>query len=44
MDAVVTLHRGTAPLLVRLPHDGSVLPEAIAARMTPRARQVPDTD
>ncbi len=44
MDAVVTLHRGTAPLLVSLPHDGSVLPEAIAARMTPRARQVPDTD
>ena len=44
MDAVVELHRGCAPLLVSLPHDGTVLPDAIAARMTPRARQVPDTD
>lgn len=38
------LHRGTAPLLVSLPHDGSALPEEIAARMTPAARRVPDTD
>ena len=44
MDAVVELHRGCAPLLVSLPHDGTVLPDAIAARMTPRARHVPDTD
>ena len=44
MEAAVALHRGTAPLLVSLPHDGSVLPGAIAARMTSRARQVPDTD
>ena len=44
MDAAVALHRGTAPLLVSLPHDGTALPGAIAARMTPRARLVPDTD
>ena len=38
------LHRGTAPLLVSLPHDGSEIPEALAARMTPEARRAPDTD
>ena len=39
-----TLHRGTAPLLVSLPHDGSEIPVALAARMTPEARRAPDTD
>ena len=39
-----TLHRGTAPVLLSLPHDGSVIPDAIAARMTPDARRAPDTD
>ncbi|HRF83375.1 MAG: N-formylglutamate deformylase [Xanthomonadaceae bacterium] len=38
------LHQGTAPLLVSLPHDGTALPEAIAARLTDAARRVPDTD
>ncbi len=41
---IFTLERGTAPLLVSLPHDGSAIPEAIAARMHPRARQSPDSD
>ncbi|MFY2764192.1 N-formylglutamate deformylase [Arenimonas sp. MALMAid1274] len=41
---VFTLHRGTAPLLISLPHDGIALPEDIAARVTPEARGVPDTD
>ena len=41
---VFTLHRGTAPLLVSLPHDGTAIPDAIAARMTDGARQAPDTD
>ena len=41
---VFTLHRGTAPLLVSLPHDGTRVPDAIAARLTPEARAVPDTD
>lgn len=41
---VCTLHRGTAPLLISLPHDGSIIPEALAARMTPEARRAPDTD
>jgi N-formylglutamate deformylase len=39
-----TLHEGTAPLLVSLPHDGTALPEAIAAKMTKAGRRVPDTD
>lgn len=39
-----TLHRGSAPLLVSLPHDGTALPDDIAARLTPEARRVPDTD
>ena len=39
-----TLYRGTAPLLVSLPHDGSAIPAALAERMTPEARRAPDTD
>lgn len=42
--AVCTLHRGTEPLLISLPHDGSDIPDALAARMTPEARRAPDTD
>lgn len=41
---VFTLHRGTAPLLVSLPHDGTHVPDDIAARLTPTAQRVPDTD
>lgn len=41
---VFTLHRGTAPLLISLPHDGIALPEELANRLTPEARGVPDTD
>jgi N-formylglutamate deformylase len=39
-----TLHRGTAPLLISLPHDGSTIPDAIAARMHPAAQRSVDTD
>ena len=39
-----TLHRGTAPLLISLPHDGTLVPDDIATRLTPSARRVPDTD
>ena len=38
------LHPGSAPLLVSLPHDGTALPQDIAARLTDAARRVPDTD
>lgn len=39
-----TLYRGTAPLLISLPHDGTAVPDDIAARLTDSARRVPDTD
>ena len=41
---VVTLHRGSMPLLISLPHDGTALPAEIAGRLTDSARFVPDTD
>jgi N-formylglutamate deformylase len=41
---ICALHRGTAPLLVSLPHDGSAIPGDLAARMLPAARRAPDTD
>lgn len=41
---IVSLHRGSSPLIVSCPHDGSHIPDAMAARMTPRARLAPDTD
>ena len=44
MTAIYTLHRGTAPLLISLPHDGTELPDDIAGRLVPDARRVPDTD
>ena len=39
-----TLKRGSSPLLISLPHDGSFIPDDIAARMLPAARRSPDTD
>lgn len=39
-----TFHQGTAPLLISIPHGGVHLPPALAARLSPQARQVPDTD
>ena len=41
---ILSLHRGDAPLLVSLPHDGTHVPGDIATRLTPSARNVPDTD
>ena len=41
---IFTLHRGSAPLLVSLPHDGTLVPSDIEARLAPSARRVPDTD
>jgi N-formylglutamate deformylase len=39
-----TLQPGRVPLLISLPHDGSYIPEDIAARMQPAARRSLDTD
>jgi N-formylglutamate deformylase len=42
--AFYTLHRGTAPLLVSVPHAGREIPPDIAARLVPRALLAEDTD
>lgn len=39
-----SLHRGRVPLLISLPHNGSFIPDELAARMHPAARCSPDTD
>lgn len=37
-------HRGSAPLLISIPHAGTYVPEEISERFTPAARRLPDTD
>ena len=44
MSDVYTCRAGDTPLLISVPHDGRELPESIRARMTSRARELPDTD
>src|SRR6187455_472750 len=41
---IFELHRGDAPLIVNVPHAGTFVPAALAARFTPAALAVPDTD
>ena len=41
---IFELHRGSAPLLISVPHDGTAVPADIAGRLTDSARRVPDTD
>jgi len=43
-NAVYDFYEGELPLLISVPHDGRELPDDIASRMTPAARQLPDTD
>lgn len=38
------LTRGDAPLIVNVPHAGRHVPDAIALRLQPAARKLPDTD
>ena len=44
MSDVFELHRGNGPLLVSAPHVGTLLPDEIAARLTPQGRALVDTD
>jgi N-formylglutamate deformylase len=44
MSEVFTLHRGSTPLLVSLPHVGTAIPRELQARLVDRARAVEDTD
>ena len=41
---IFRLDPGVAPLLISVPHDGSHIPDDIAAGMRPAARRSPDTD
>ncbi len=43
-EPVFTLHRGSAPLLVSLPHVGTTLAEDLVPRLVPRALDLEDTD
>jgi len=43
-DAVFELHRGSAALVVSLPHAGRAIPEPLRARLVERALAVEDTD
>ncbi|MCW5321205.1 N-formylglutamate deformylase [Verminephrobacter aporrectodeae subsp. tuberculatae] len=44
LPAPFIFHQGTQPLLLSMPHTGTHVPPALAARLGPQARQVPDTD
>jgi len=38
------IERGDSPLVIDVPHAGTFVPDAIATRLTPAARALPDTD
>ena len=44
MADTFTLHRGTTPLLISMPHAGTLIPEPLKPRYTARALEVEDTD
>nr|WP_316643963.1 N-formylglutamate deformylase [uncultured Roseateles sp.] len=44
MSDVFTLHPGSAPLLVSMPHVGTAIPEDLRGRYQPRALATEDTD
>jgi N-formylglutamate deformylase len=44
MSDTYTLHSGTAPLVVSVPHAGTEIPPELAADFIDAAREVPDTD
>lgn len=41
---MIQVHAGSTPVVISMPHVGRGIPADIAARMTPEARAVPDTD
>lgn len=44
MMEIHQVHEGSTPLLISVPHDGKILPNFIAERMTPAGKDLPDTD
>jgi N-formylglutamate deformylase len=44
MDPIFQLTQGDAPLLVSVPHAGTILPDDVAVQLTPMGRAMVDTD
>jgi N-formylglutamate amidohydrolase len=44
MSSAYSLHPGSTPLLISIPHDGRVIPDDLRTRMTPAGLDMPDTD
>ena len=44
MHDCYSFHEGTSPLIISVPHDGRIVPDNIALRMTAEGRAIPDTD
>ena len=44
MTPTFKLHQGVAPLLVSMPHLGTVLPEELKPNYVPRALEIEDAD
>ncbi|MGI9199697.1 MAG: N-formylglutamate deformylase [Woeseiaceae bacterium] len=44
MSKIFSYHKGTAPLLVSVPHDGWQIPTDIVQHMSDAGRSIPDTD
>lgn len=44
MKNIYTFFSGNSPLLISMPHAGTVIPKEIACDMTPQALQTPDVD
>lgn len=42
--SVYEFHRGTGPLLISIPHAGTEVPAPLFERLSPVARELPDTD
>jgi N-formylglutamate deformylase len=42
--ALWRLHQGDAPLVVNVPHAGTMVPDSVSQRLTQAARALPDTD
>lgn len=44
MNPIYSLHQGSVPMLISMPHNGTEIPAELKARMTPAAHRVADTD
>lgn len=44
MNAIYSFHRGDSPLLISVPHAGTIVPQQIYECLNTEVRQLPDTD